>query len=326
TPKYPHRTYFNSSERSTVGSSYWGKNILSVNDVEWKKHRKAVWKETTRFFREMVEVDEWPMESGASISFGNVNSFTQRLALYAILSCGFGLPMSWDSVKSGMSPHHFMINLCLIEANRWRRMVNAVTALRKWFYKSVADKSAEVSKLLSETDGDLETSGVKKDIFSLITLASQQDAKLHLHDNELVSDILFQCCITTFNFVSVLRLAIFGIFAGHETTAGTLAVTFCYLAANKEEQQMIQREIEEISQKLGRETEDLPFEEYESLVKTRAAFVEALRLVPAANMLLRGTREDTLLQVPVKSEDGEYIERSIAVPKDTTLIVDMIGL
>jgi hypothetical protein len=64
-------------------------------------------------------------------------------------------------------------------------MMKAVTDLRRWLYKSVAHKRGDIFRLLSETDRDLETSGVKKHMFSLITLASQQDAKLRLQDKNL---------------------------------------------------------------------------------------------------------------------------------------------
>jgi hypothetical protein len=61
------------------------------------------------------------------------------------------------------------------------------------------------------------------------------------------------------------------------------------------------------------------------LVKTKAAFVEGLRLAPAANILLRGSREDTIPQVLIRLGDGIYSEKGMAIPEDTTLVVDMVG-
>jgi cytochrome P450 len=115
------------------------------------------------------------------------------------------------------------------------------------------------------------------------------------------------------------------VFAGHETTSATLATTFCFLAAYPEEQKLVLEEIEAISRNSGLENDDLPFE-YSSFIKTRSAFLESLRMMPSANLMIRETREDTILQVPVTLPDGTTVEKSMAIPKDTTLIMDLVGL
>jgi hypothetical protein len=65
-----------------------------------------VWREVTRFFKEMTAVDNWPTRAGQDISFRDVTSITQRIALYTILSCGFGLPVSWDPSKMATQGTH----------------------------------------------------------------------------------------------------------------------------------------------------------------------------------------------------------------------------
>lgn len=61
-----------------------------------------VWKETTRFFNEMIVMDKWPTIPGESKQFERAQTFTQRVALCVILSCGFGIPLSWsDKTNAG---------------------------------------------------------------------------------------------------------------------------------------------------------------------------------------------------------------------------------
>ena len=114
-------------------------------------------------------------------------------------------------------------------------------------------------------------------------------------------------------------------FAGHETTASVLAATFCFLAGYQREQDIVFEELRSIAK--GTVDGQLGFDQYDSLFKTRSAFVEALRMFPAGALLLRETREDTILHVPAGiDEHGSVIEESIPVPKGTVIAGDMIGM
>lgn len=114
-------------------------------------------------------------------------------------------------------------------------------------------------------------------------------------------------------------------FAGHETTAGALAATLCFLASHKEEQDIVFEEIQRLSKEDVEET--LDFGSYESFYKTRSAFAEALRMFPAGSMVIRETREDTILHVPAGTDAaGNVIEEPVAVPKGTTIVADMVGI
>jgi hypothetical protein len=73
-------------------------------------------------------------------------------------------------------------------------------------------------------------------------------------------------------------------------------------------------------------TDQLPVEAYDYLPKTRAALVEALRMYPAGNVLIRESTEDSVLQIPYTSEDGSRTEQSMHVPKGTVIVGDMIGM
>ena len=111
-------------------------------------------------------------------------------------------------------------------------------------------------------------------------------------------------------------------FAGHETTATVMVATLCFLASHKEEQEIVLEEIRSLVS-----DGELPFAHYESLVKTRSAFVEALRMIPAGSLLVRESRDDTILHVPAGMDANEnMIQEAVPIPKGTTVIVDMIGI
>jgi cytochrome P450 len=112
-------------------------------------------------------------------------------------------------------------------------------------------------------------------------------------------------------------------FAGHDTTASTIAATFCMLAYHPSEQAIVYEEIQSIAKSNGGQ---LAFENYEALSKTRSAFVEALRMFPSGHVLIRESTEDTVLSVPTLREDGSMYEKNTPIPKGTVLVGDMVGM
>lgn len=125
------------------------------------------------------------------------------------------------------------------------------------------------------------------------------------------------------------------LFAGHETTASTLAATLAFLAANPAEQAIVYNEIQQFVQSTG--TNNLTFDQYDSLPKVRAAFVEALRMIPAGSLLIREAREDGVLRASVpfpqtpnltsgEKPNGGFMEKPIPIVKGTLMIGDMIGV
>jgi cytochrome P450 len=102
-----------------------------------------------------------------------------------------------------------------------------------------------------------------------------------------------------------------------------LAAVFSLLAVNPKEQDVLYREVKEVLDR--NETEQLPFSAYDLLPKTRAALMEALRMYPPGNILVRGAVEDNVLQVPHVGEDGVRQEQGVQFPKGALIVCDMIG-
>jgi hypothetical protein len=73
-------------------------------------------------------------------------------------------------------------------------------------------------------------------------------------------------------------------------------------------------------------TDQLPFDAYDSLPKTRSALVEALRLYPAGNLMIREATEDTVVQMPHVDEKGVRTEKSVHFPKGAIVVGDVIGM
>ncbi|KAG8774819.1 hypothetical protein FRC20_004197 [Serendipita sp. 405] len=312
---------------------FWGENLVSAKGETWKRHRRIlqpafnsktyemVWNESNRFYREMIATGNWPHQSGLTIDITDAQKMTGRFTLCVILSCGFGIKLGWDekvhvkkddplTLDDGI--HLQGSNILLVTyAPKWilnlpfkkLRFIRVATdMMRSWFKTSLAEKRA-----LTEREGALSTQPLGgKDIFTRLVQASDESEKVQISESEIIGN--------TWVFF----------FAGHETAATVLAACFCLLAVNKEEQEIIHREVHE-AMKQSSDDDELRFEAYESLIKTRAAFVEALRMMPPGNFMVREAVEDTILQVP-SFENGIESKKSVPIRKGAVIGIDIVGI
>jgi len=145
--------------------------------------------------------------------------------------------------------------------------------------------------------------GTQKDAFSLLVKANEnEESKYQLSDSELIGNVYIM------------------LFAGHETTAHTLAATLGFLSLNQDIQDEV---VEQIREVVGYDR-DPQFEDYNNLNKVLAAFFEALRLFPSGHIMIRQASEDTVVQMP--NPRGQ--EGTIAVPiaKGQVVVIDMVGV
>ncbi|KAJ7719188.1 cytochrome P450 [Mycena maculata] len=110
------------------------------------------------------------------------------------------------------------------------------------------------------------------------------------------------------------------LFAGHETTAHTLAGTLGFMAIHEEIQNEV---VEQIMSVVGPDREP-EFDDYSKLDKVLAIFYEAARIFPAGHALVREETEDTVLTIP--NPVGEDGSKTIPILKGTQIMVDMIGV
>jgi len=136
----------------------------------------------------------------------------------------------------------------------------------------------------------------------LVKANEDEGGKFKLDDQELIGNVFIM------------------LFAGHETTAHTLAATLGFLGLYDSLQDEV---YEQIISVVGKER-DAEYDDYIKLDKVVAAFYEASRMFPAGYILIREASEDTILHVP--NPLGEEGSRAIPVQKGFQVVVDMIGV
>ncbi|PVF91731.1 cytochrome P450 [Serendipita vermifera] len=327
---------------------FWGQNILVTHYAEWRRHRKVmqpafnpkmyemVWSETLRLYNQMLVAEKFPTKIGDTVSFAHFEDLTQRVALCIILSCGFGFPFNWDEKDTSVSSKSFKLddgiravgeNLITISfapswlykfplekkcpnakflVTRLRRIRESRDGLTAWFQKAITQKKAEIEENIRDNNGDIDQSQLRNDVFTRINLENYLERKTPFSDSEIMGN----------------TWVIYA--AGHETTSSSLASAFCLLAVYPEEQQVIYEEVAELMAKCG--TEELSFEHYDSLPKTRGAFAEALRMYPAAIVNIKECTQDIIVKVPVVENDGSVREENVHFAKGTQIIYDFVGI
>jgi len=144
--------------------------------------------------------------------------------------------------------------------------------------------------------------GAQNDVFSRIIQASRQGGKLTLDEREVIGNTFLM------------------LFAGHETTAHSLAATVGLLGVYQEEQDIAYQQIQAVLAD-GREP---TLEDFESLDKVLYCFLEGLRLFPAAAQLAREATEDIVLKVRGNRPGIE--DRQMVLKKGAQVHVDVIGI
>ncbi|PVF98542.1 cytochrome P450, partial [Serendipita vermifera] len=110
------------------------------------------------------------------------------------------------------------------------------------------------------------------------------------------------------------------LFAGHETTANTLAFAFILLSLHQDYQQTLFEELCKLAP-LGRSPTYADIVRWSSGL---ALMYEVLRLYPSLPGLPKVAAEDTMLHTT--STDGKDTPITVPVPKDTRVLVDVIGI
>jgi len=232
------------------------------------------------------------------------------VAFLIISACGFGFPSPWAAPEisgDGEMPVQEALrlvaesHLLMLTAPKWllhlpipkfTRTRKARDRLIKFMQEQVTERKAEVS-----------AGNTRADAFTMLVKANQDEAgKYQLDDQELIGNV--------FLFM----------FAGHETTAHTLAATLGFMAIHDEIQDEVLEQILSVVG-TGREPE---FDDYSKLDKVLAIFYESARMFPAGHVLIREATEDTILTVP--NPVGQEGSKTIPIPKGTQITVDMIGL
>jgi len=299
-----------------------GRNVLTAQGDQWRLHRRAitpafsnethidVWDTTRNLYYQMLDTEEW--RSGDHHYFTEVSKYTTRLALLVIAACGFNMHLQWneagssDGLTSPIDNAVVTVSSTIVERLNFawvfslpieglRKVDRAWHDLHFWLTREVRTKKGEllnVMKMSGDSKGEYE-----RNVFGRLIAASIENGK-GFDDAEVVGNL--------FIFF----------FAGHETTAWTLANTLALLASHPDEQERLYQHI--ISVIGDREPAHTDFND---LAPVLSCFYEALRLYPTAHLMLRTPVEDTVLSDPHLISSGG----GVLIPKGVIVMLDLIG-
>lgn len=222
--------------------------------------------------------------------------FTPTLLLQVISKAAFGYELDWPATKGESTEMSFAESARIVLDH-----LLAVHVLPRWTYllpiknlrRIKAGKDffeAQVRKLIEDRRADL-GSGRHDLLASLLEANDQESGRASLTSDEILSDV--------FIFL----------FAGHETSANTLAATLVLLALYPESQDRLYQEAASVFGKDDSNTTS--WSSFNSLSFSYAVLQEGLRLAGPVGFVTKTAIQDTSL--PALTRDGEKIE--VLVPK-----------
>ncbi|KAL0960014.1 hypothetical protein HGRIS_011664 [Hohenbuehelia grisea] len=316
-----HKSSFIKPESASQALLVWGMNLVAADNEMWRKHRRVmgpafnnklyefVCTETNKIYCDMVEIEGWAGKTVMEVPV--IQKLTFKVALLVIGSCAFGFPFTWS--EPGIAPDGSMpvqeairivteTHMFKIAAPKWawKLPIKWIQESKRAHEQLAAFMRAQVNNRKAEiNDGG----SLASNAFSMLVQANElESGKLRLSDEELIGNVFIM------------------LFAGHETTAHTLAATLGFLSLHPEFQDEIYEEIVSVIGDKGEPT----LENYPMFKKVLAAFYEALRMFPAGHILIREAQEDTVLTIP--NPVGEEGSKTIPIPKGLHVNVDMIGV
>ncbi|KAF7426204.1 hypothetical protein PC9H_008571 [Pleurotus ostreatus] len=320
-----HKTSFIKPEEASQSLLLWGMNLVAAEGDTWRKHRRVmgpafnnslynlVWERTLQTYHEMVRAEGWADKDIAEVPA--VQKLTFKLALLIIGHCAFGFPFDW-STPANLSDGLMSVQEALrivadthmfsVIAPKWVyklpiKWIQESRIAHEQLAKFMRDQVADRKQALHAAQSDKGALG--RDAFSMLVAANEsENEKLKLSDQELIGNVFIM------------------LFAGHETTAHTLAATLGFMGLYEDIQEDVFRQIVDI---VGLDR-DPTMEDYPKLTKVTAAFYESLRMFPAGHLMIREACEDTTLSIP--NPVGQEGSETIPVPKGTQVVVDMVGV
>ncbi|KAH9963634.1 cytochrome P450 [Russula dissimulans] len=222
-----------------------------------------------------------------AVTLDPVQAYTTRVAFLVISACGFGLRFQWEGeTEKGDG------NMGIRKAMRiWAESTALRIAIPSWMYKlpfkrlrNMVTSSRvlrdHMTRMILEHRADLnsESSNVeRRDLFSLLVRASEEDSEFKLSESEVVSDNVEQLELgSVLNARCEMGNVFAMMLAGHETTAATLAATIGFLGIYQNVQEDVYQEIiKVVGHDRGPTFEDFP--QLEEVAHTVYEY-EALRL------------------------------------------------
>ncbi|ORY03138.1 cytochrome P450 [Clohesyomyces aquaticus] len=296
----------------------FGRNVDSVNGEDWARQRKItapcfnekvsslVWDESLRQSRQMVS--SWLSAPNGIVS--NMTDDTRIVALHVLTSAGLGISHDFSQGARKPTEGHTMSHrdslmmvlhnfIPVIFAKKMGKMAQFLgPTIRK---AGIAAKEFEqyMDEMIAHERESMQKSGdvSKPNLISTLIRTSDQSKDggpnaLKLSDDEIKGNLFI------FNF------------AGHDTTANTLAYAFANMALHPEVQEWVAEELAEVL----RDEEQPVYEDvYPRLKRAQAVMYETIRLYGPAPMMPRDILPNTPIQI-TNPEDSSK-EATIVLPE-----------
>lgn len=322
-----NRTLFTKPIGMYRAIAIYGTNVVTSESEEWKLHRRItapsfnernnrlVFEESTKIISDLFAL--WERKHGGGIvTVDDIGELTTQFALMVIAAAGFDVHYAWEdtdtNVKQGFeftlpnSLRTVMSNIIIRIAFSDRLL--GLSKKGKNTKVAFRDFKAHMINLIEERK-NIPQEERRADLLSNLlegtaeeTTSIRDDPTLHFGDEELLGNI--------FIFL----------FAGHETTAHTLAFAVALIAAHAEIQEKLYTSIRELVPRGEAPT-------YAAIVKWSyglSVIYETLRLYPPVVSIPKQATQDTV--VTTHSTDGNETPILVPIPKGVPIMLSIVGL
>ncbi|KAG8709982.1 hypothetical protein FRC09_000369 [Ceratobasidium sp. 395] len=333
----PRAPYYHDLKANKMFLELLGTNMVVLEGEEWKRHRRIaqrafnenlpqlIWTETMLALDEAYDL--WDLHHGQRVNLPQVAQMTKTLALMVIAAAALGKRLSWiedqeqpepgftmsfqtaaKTVAEGVVTRALLPTWAEGATQTTRTVVTGYKEFKKYIQQMMDTRRREGVQFESITDGGLDRKQPDADLFSVLLAASDEDAKQEgkgLTDDEVIGNTFFL------------------MFAGHETSANTLAFALGMLAVHSDVQQEVYNEIKQVMGSRSR----LEYSDMDQLKLVFGTFLESLRMYPVVPQNVRVPSEDSILSVARNGPNADSNEReNLFVPANSYIFISMVGI
>lgn len=248
----------------------------------------------------------------------DVNDNCKIIALHVLTFAGFGVRHDYGAGVADLNERHLLgykDALCTVLSNMplavafHRRVLESKWAPQRWRKIGLALRSfrAHMEQML---DGERNAVGAgdareerKTPSLTKALIRASQSEKVALTDDEIYGNMFI------FNF------------AGHDTTANTMAFAIALLAIHPDVQAWVAEEVRAVAPRFDREAYS---EHFPRLKRIRALMYETLRLYPPISYIPKLTQSrPVFLSIP---EDTSDAKRKICIPPHTYVVLNPVNM
>ncbi|KAI9351306.1 cytochrome P450 [Obelidium mucronatum] len=270
----------------------YGKNILTTEGEEWRKHRKiaaptfseqthmSVHQATIQTVSDMFNSWTKKLESDGASVVVNVSREMKAVALSVMASAAFGIDVLWDDDNTAVLENGYemtfkeSLEIVVDRLGYWLAVPRFLYWLPIKSLRRTRTGFIEFERYLDGIVAQAQRVEKPKNLLQMLAKAAadETDAGVTLSKEELKGN--------SFIFL----------FAGHETTASTMAFALALLAVHKDKQEALYADIKET---LG-DSNIFEYSDFSKLKYCLAIMNETLRMYPSVPNIPKFTASETV--------------------------------